>query len=144
VLVGGRAAELRDLLSSLSETLPWMALFVVGTYPGAPVPRVRVGGAADQGRRDERAVAVGVLRRAGLDLPGRAPDVCWASPATGFIEATQPILMLAMAFGLSMDYEVFLLSRVREQWDRTGDNTTLRRDRAAAHREDHHQRRRSC
>jgi RND superfamily putative drug exporter len=31
--------------------------------------------------------------------------------------------MLAMAFGLSMDYEVFLLSRIREQWDRTGDNT---------------------
>ena len=28
-----------------------------------------------------------------------------------------------MAFGLSMDYEVFLLSRIREQWDRTGDNT---------------------
>ena len=30
--------------------------------------------------------------------------------------------MLAILFGLSMDYEVFLLSRVREQWDRTGDN----------------------
>ncbi len=40
------------------------------------------------------------------------------------MEATQPILMLAIAFGLSMDYEVFLLSRMREQWDRTGDNTT--------------------
>jgi len=32
--------------------------------------------------------------------------------------------MLAIIFGLSMDYEVFLLSRVREEWDRTGDNTT--------------------
>jgi uncharacterized membrane protein YdfJ with MMPL/SSD domain len=41
---------------------------------------------------------------------------------TGTVEATQPILILAMAFGLSMDYEVFLLSRVREQWDLTGDN----------------------
>ena len=30
--------------------------------------------------------------------------------------------MLAIVFGLSMDYEVFLLSRVREQWDVTGDN----------------------
>ena len=30
--------------------------------------------------------------------------------------------MLAILFGLSMDYEVFLLSRVREEWDRTGDN----------------------
>ena len=40
----------------------------------------------------------------------------------GFLDATNPILMLAILFGLSMDYEVFLLSRIREQWDRTGDN----------------------
>jgi RND superfamily putative drug exporter len=32
--------------------------------------------------------------------------------------------MLGIIFGLSMDYEVFLLSRIREEWDRTGDNTT--------------------
>jgi trehalose monomycolate/heme transporter len=43
--------------------------------------------------------------------------------ATGFIEPTNPILMLALLFGLATDYEVFLLSRVREEWDRTGDNT---------------------
>ncbi|WP_327001143.1 MMPL family transporter [Dactylosporangium sp. NBC_01737] len=34
------------------------------------------------------------------------------------------MLILAVLFGLSTDYEVFLLSRVREEWDRTGDNTT--------------------
>jgi RND superfamily putative drug exporter len=33
-----------------------------------------------------------------------------------------PILMFAIAFGLSMDYEVFLLSRIKEEYDRTGDN----------------------
>ena len=33
-----------------------------------------------------------------------------------------PILMFAILFGLSMDYEVFLLSRVREEWERTGDS----------------------
>jgi RND superfamily putative drug exporter len=43
--------------------------------------------------------------------------------STGFLEATQPVLIFALAFGLSMDYEVFLLSRIREEWDRTGDNT---------------------
>jgi len=43
---------------------------------------------------------------------------------TGTIDPTMPILMLAIIFGLSMDYEVFLLSRVRERYDMTGDNTT--------------------
>jgi RND superfamily putative drug exporter len=43
--------------------------------------------------------------------------------ATGTIDPTMPILMLAIIFGLSMDYEVFLLSRIREQYDLTGDNT---------------------
>ncbi len=37
----------------------------------------------------------------------------------GYLDVTQPILMLAILFGLSMDYEVFLLSRVREEWDRS-------------------------
>jgi trehalose monomycolate/heme transporter len=41
---------------------------------------------------------------------------------TGTIEPTMPILMLAIIFGLSMDYEVFLLSRIRERYDVTGDN----------------------
>ncbi len=41
---------------------------------------------------------------------------------TGAIEITMPILMFAIAFGLSMDYEVFLLSRIKEEYDRTGDN----------------------
>jgi len=40
----------------------------------------------------------------------------------GFIEASLPIVMFCVLFGLSMDYEVFLLSRVREAWDQTGDN----------------------
>ena len=42
--------------------------------------------------------------------------------ATGQIDATTPILMFCVAFGLSMDYEVFLLSRIKEEHDRTGDN----------------------
>ncbi|MEO6121699.1 MAG: MMPL family transporter, partial [Acidimicrobiales bacterium] len=42
---------------------------------------------------------------------------------TGDIAITTPILMFCIAFGLSMDYEVFLLSRIKEEYDRTGDNT---------------------
>ena len=50
-----------------------------------------------------------------------------------------PILMLAIIFGLSMDYEVFLLSRIRERYD--ADRRQHRRggQRPAAHRRDHHQ-----
>lgn len=42
--------------------------------------------------------------------------------ATGQTDITTPILMFCIAFGLSMDYEVFLLARIKEEWDRTGDN----------------------
>ena len=45
----------------------------------------------------------------------------------GFVEASLPVILFCVLFGLSMDYEVFLLSRIQEEWDRTGDN-----DRAVA------------
>jgi putative drug exporter of the RND superfamily len=40
----------------------------------------------------------------------------------GPVESFLPVLMLAVLFGLSMDYEVFLVSRIREEWAATGDN----------------------
>jgi RND superfamily putative drug exporter len=43
--------------------------------------------------------------------------------ATGTLDTTTPILMFCIAFGLSMDYEVFLLARIKEEHNRTGDNT---------------------
>jgi len=42
--------------------------------------------------------------------------------ATGTLDVNTPILMFCIAFGLSMDYEVFLLSRIKEEHDRSGDN----------------------
>jgi uncharacterized membrane protein YdfJ with MMPL/SSD domain len=45
-----------------------------------------------------------------------------AFQSNGSIDGTQTILIFALAFGLSMDYEVFLLSRIKEQFDATGDN----------------------
>ena len=44
--------------------------------------------------------------------------------STGPIESFMPMTMFAILFGLSMDYEVFLLSRIKEEWDRTGHNAT--------------------
>jgi uncharacterized membrane protein YdfJ with MMPL/SSD domain len=40
----------------------------------------------------------------------------------GFVEATVPVIIFAALFGLSMDYEVFLLSRIREEWAKGSSN----------------------
>lgn len=42
--------------------------------------------------------------------------------APGYLDCTMPIMLFCIAFGLSMDYEIFLLSRIREYYDLTGDN----------------------
>ncbi|MCL5256674.1 MAG: MMPL family transporter [Chloroflexi bacterium] len=46
----------------------------------------------------------------------------------GFIDSITPIMLFCILFGLSMDYEVFLLTRIKEAWDRTGDNTLAVRE----------------
>jgi RND superfamily putative drug exporter len=60
----------------------------------------------------------------------------WLSDVTGVqpapIEPWMPMMLFAIVFGLSMDYEVFLLSRVREEWHRTGDSHTSVADGLAA------------
>ena len=60
----------------------------------------------------------------------------WLSDLTGVqpgpIETWVPMMLFAVVFGLSMDYEVFLLSRVREEWKRTGDSRTSVADGLAA------------
>jgi len=53
---------------------------------------------------------------------GWAKDLFGIEPAP--IEPFIPMMLFAIVFGLSMDYEVFLLSRVREEWLRTGDSHT--------------------
>jgi RND superfamily putative drug exporter len=50
---------------------------------------------------------------------GRLIGIETATPMASFI----PVIMFALLFGLSMDYEVFLISRVRESWVRTRDNS---------------------
>ncbi|MDQ3714948.1 MAG: MMPL family transporter, partial [Actinomycetota bacterium] len=123
-LVGGQSAQLVDLLDSLGDTLPWMGLLVVlamlvllffafGSLV-LPVKAVLVN-------------AISVVASFGVVVwifqDGNLSELLGFTPL-GALDATQPILMLAILFGLSMDYEVFLLSRIREQWDRGADNTT--------------------
>jgi RND superfamily putative drug exporter len=50
----------------------------------------------------------------------------------GPVEAWAPMMLFAIVFGLSMDYEVFLLTRVREEYDRSGDNRRAVADGLAA------------
>ena len=61
----------------------------------------------------------------------------WAKDLVGVgkggpIDAWAPMMMFAIVFGLSMDYEVFLMSRMREEFDRHGDNATAVADGLAA------------
>jgi putative drug exporter of the RND superfamily len=51
---------------------------------------------------------------------GHGSEAIWGIQATGSIQSWMPLIIFAFLFGLSMDYEVFILSRMREEYDRTG------------------------
>ena len=51
---------------------------------------------------------------------GYGSELIWGVEATGSIPSWMPLMIFAFLFGLSMDYEVFILSRMREEYDRTG------------------------
>ena len=52
---------------------------------------------------------------------GHGSELIWGIPATGSIASWIPLMVFAFLYGLSMDYEVFILARMREEYDRTGD-----------------------
>ncbi len=120
-VVGGLSADTVDLIASVGAHLPWMGLIVAGVMMvllfiafGSLVLPVK----AIVMNLISITAAFGVVTWIFSD--GHLSGVLGFTPQ-GFLDATNPILMLAILFGLSMDYEVFLLSRIREQWDRTGD-----------------------
>jgi RND superfamily putative drug exporter len=51
---------------------------------------------------------------------GFGSEAIWGIEATGMIQSWMPLMIFAFLFGLSMDYEVFILARMREEYDRTG------------------------
>ncbi|HLI24843.1 MAG TPA: MMPL family transporter, partial [Acidimicrobiales bacterium] len=65
------------------------------------------------------AAAYGVLTL--VWQQGHGSQLLWGIPATGAITMWVPLMVFAFLFGLSMDYEVFILSRIREAYDATGD-----------------------
>jgi RND superfamily putative drug exporter len=54
---------------------------------------------------------------------GQGSELIWGIPETGAIMSWVPLMTFAFLFGLSMDYEVFILSRIREEYDRTATTT---------------------
>ncbi|MGR6914099.1 MMPL family transporter [[Actinomadura] parvosata] len=123
VVVGGPTAAQLDLQDSLAATLPWMALVVCS------VTAVLLFAAFGSLVLPLKALLMNVL-----SIGASFGVIVWAFQdghlasalhftSTGAIEATVTVLILAVVFGLSMDYELFLLSRVRAEWLRTGDNT---------------------
>jgi putative drug exporter of the RND superfamily len=66
------------------------------------------------------AAAYGVLTWVWQD--GHGSSAVWGIPATGAITMWVPLMVFAFLFGLSMDYEVFILTRIREVYDTSGDS----------------------
>jgi len=121
-LVGGLTADTVDLADSIATHLPWMALIVVGVM--LVLLFVAFG---------SLVLPLKAVLMNGFSITASFGVVTWifsdghlenmlGFESSGFLDLTNPIVMLAILFGLSMDYEVFLLSRVKEEWDRTGDN----------------------
>lgn len=120
--VTGQAAVLVDSKHAIAEKLPWAAgivalvtLLLVFLLTGSAI------------------VPLQAIVLNALSLTAMFGSVVWVFQdghlsgllgftPTGSIETTLPVLMFCVAFGLSMDYGVFLLSRIKEEYDRTGDH----------------------
>jgi putative drug exporter of the RND superfamily len=123
VVVGGTSAQLVDTKAALFDRLPLAVGIVVGVifvllflmFGSVVVPA--------------KAIVLNLLSLTAtfgamvwIFQDGNMAGYLDFTP-TGMLDTTTPILMFCVAFGLSMDYEVFLLSRIKEEYDRTGDNT---------------------
>jgi RND superfamily putative drug exporter len=122
VLVGGSSAQLVDAKDSLFGALPWaIAIICVATF----VLLFMMFGSL--------LVPVKALVLNFLSLTATFGAMVWVfqdghlsgllnfTPSPS-LDISSPILMFCIAFGLSMDYEVFLLSRIKEEYDLSGDN----------------------
>ena len=71
---------------------------------------------------------------------GWGADLLGLTAGRHFVEAWVPLFLFAVLFGTSMDYHVFLLSRIRERFDQTGDNRESVAFGLRPHGRDHHRR----
>lgn len=120
--VAGPAAQLADTRAAIGERLPWAILIVV--LVTVTVVFLLTGSVL---------LPLQAVVANGLSLTAMLGAIVWvfqegnlSGPlgftATGSIETALPVLMFCVAFGLSMDYGIFLLARAKEERDRTGDD----------------------
>jgi RND superfamily putative drug exporter len=121
--VGGAAAGGYDFLEGMSDRIPIMLVTVVGAMLvvlfllfGSVVLPIKAVIMTLLSLTASFGALVWIFQDGNLEglLNFQSP---------GYTVAGNPIIMFAVLFGLSMDYEVLLLSRIQEAWRRTGDNT---------------------
>lgn len=123
VSVGGQAAQVKDSTAAIGRATPAAIGIVVGTslillflFTGSVLMPVKALALNTLSLTATFGAMVFVFQEGHLSFLVGSP------PHTGTLDATIPILTFCVAFGLSMDYEVFLLSRIRERYLLTGDN----------------------
>jgi RND superfamily putative drug exporter len=124
VLVGGIAADYADSLNGIAEKLPWVIAWIaISTFillflfTGSVVLPIK----AVLLNLVSLLATLGLLTWVFLD--GNLRELLGGFTLTGSIDASMFILIAVVTFGLSMDYELFLLSRIKEQHE-LGMNTT--------------------
>jgi RND superfamily putative drug exporter len=125
VRVGGQPASNADFVDAVYGSFPLMiALIAVTTF-------VLLARAFRSLILPVKAIVLNVLSVAAawgvlvlVWQHGLGSEAIWGIQATGSIPSWMPLMVFAFLFGLSMDYEVFMLSRMREEYDRTGSTET--------------------
>ena len=121
-LIGGGAAEIVDVVDTISGEFPRTAavvilatLLILAVLLRSIVLPIKAVVMNTLSILASFGALVWIFQDGNLSaLLGFAP--------LGFVETTIPVILFCVLFGLSMDYEVFLLTRMREIYDRTGDN----------------------
>lgn len=122
VLVGGGTAEIVDVVRDIYSSFPLVAAAIVGTtyvillmlFRSVILPLKAI-------VMNTMSILAAYGALVFIFQEGHLHRLLDFTPQ-GYVEASLPVIIFCVLFGLSMDYEVFLLSRVQEEWLRTGDN----------------------
>jgi putative drug exporter of the RND superfamily len=122
ILVGGGAAEVGDVVARIGSDFPRSAAFIlISTYLVLFVLLRSVVLPAKALIVNALSITASFGALVWIFQDGNLSALLGFQPL-GFVETTLPVILFCVVFGLSMDYEVFLLSRMKEVYDRTGDN----------------------